>query len=62
MNAHDLPNWLIQAETKADSFHAVPKAMRDANRWLVHRKKQPFYVDGTPRSGSLAARVKLVVA
>jgi primase-polymerase (primpol)-like protein len=34
-------------------LNKVPKKMRDAARWLVHRAKRPFYVDGTPRRGTL---------
>ncbi len=27
--------------------------MQEANRWLLHRQKQPFFPDGTPRRGEL---------
>jgi AAA domain/Primase C terminal 2 (PriCT-2) len=32
---------------------AIPAAMRSARRWLLHRDKRPFYVDGKPRGGTL---------
>ena len=41
-----ISNWLKTGST-------IPLAMRNAKRWLVHRNKQPFYVDGTARRGEL---------
>jgi putative DNA primase/helicase len=31
----------------------VPRSLLDLPAWLLHRKKQPFYADGTPRRGTL---------
>src|SRR4051812_28992241 len=37
-------------------MHAnMPSKMQSAKRWLIHRRKQPFYIDGTPRRGPLDA-------
>lgn len=41
-----IPEWLKTEPT-------IPMAMLNAKRWLVHRNKQPFYVDGTARRGEL---------
>lgn len=41
----------------------LPQELRNLPVWLLHRKKQPFYADGTPRRGKLdsaADRAKLV--
>ena len=46
-----IPDWL--AALASPPKHDIPHPMREAKRWLVHRKKQPFYVDGSPRSGAL---------
>jgi hypothetical protein len=32
---------------------ALPIPMQQAKRWLCHKDKKPFYVDGTPRRGDL---------
>jgi primase-polymerase (primpol)-like protein len=34
-------------------FNALPNQMCAAKRWLLHRHKKPYYVDGTPRRGLL---------
>lgn len=44
-----LPSWL----SPSPRLSSIPQEMRDTSRWLVHRNKQPFYVDGTPRRGAL---------
>jgi hypothetical protein len=31
----------------------VPRSLLDLPVWLLHRNKQPFYADGTPRRGTL---------
>jgi hypothetical protein len=51
----DAPNGGGHNETlhDIDNYQELPEAMRKANRWLVHRGKCPFYVDGTPRAGPL---------
>lgn len=41
----------------SQAFNRIPEAMKLAVRWLVHRKKQPFYIDGTPRRGTLDSDV-----
>lgn len=51
MNGNALPEWLAAAAATPNV--GIPETMRDAKRWLVHRKKQPFYVDGAPRNGAL---------
>ncbi len=51
MNGNALPEWLATAAATPNV--GIPETMRDAKRWLVHRKKQPFYVDGAPRNGAL---------
>jgi len=41
----------------------VPRMLLDLPVWLLHRKKQPFYAEGTPRRGKLdspADRARLV--
>jgi hypothetical protein len=49
-----LPNWLATPAPPVAATHNLPPpAMRNSKRWLVHRKKQPFYVNGAPRNGSL---------
>lgn len=57
MNAvTDLPGWLTGGDRLSHSMQlraVVPPQMQAANRWLLHRKKQPFYSDGTPRHGEL---------
>lgn len=51
MNGVTLPEWLASAAATATT--KIPEPMQAAKRWLVHRRKQPYYVDGTPRSGAL---------
>ncbi|MCZ4317066.1 DUF3987 domain-containing protein [Comamonadaceae bacterium G21597-S1] len=57
MNAvTDLPGWLTGGDRLSHSMQlraVLPPQMQAANRWLVHREKQPFYPDGTPRRGEL---------
>jgi len=57
MNAvTDLPGWLTGGGRLSHSMQlraVLPPQMQAANRWLVHRQKQPFYPDGTPRRGVL---------
>jgi primase-polymerase (primpol)-like protein len=36
-----------------NDLSSIPVQMADAPRWLLHRNKQPFYSDGTPRRGTL---------
>ena len=57
MNAvTDLPGWLTGGDRLSHSMQlraVLPPQMQAANRWLVHREKQPFYPSGTPRRGEL---------
>ena len=40
------------AEWEKDKFQ-FPLEMRNAKRWLLHKNKIPYYVNGKPRSGKL---------
>jgi hypothetical protein len=50
------PGWLCDPARWAQAVQlqaTIPTRMQEANRWLLHRGKQPFYPDGTPRRGVL---------
>lgn len=57
-----LPAWLTLAPLeKVNRIRRnVPRAMLEAQRWLVHRKKVPYYVSGFPRSGALDSPEDLI--
>jgi hypothetical protein len=48
------PAWLTPLETIDTRLRrTIPAAMQAAQRWVVRKGKQPFYTDGSPRSGEL---------
>ncbi len=49
MNAPQFPNWLLAPKATTSPFPSLPDSMKRAKRWLVHRRKVPYYIDGAPR-------------
>lgn len=50
------PGWLCDPARWAQAVQlqaTIPTRMQEANRWLLHRGKQPFYSSGRPRHGEL---------